>query len=172
MLALFRTLSPQQLTHQQLRMLQQVGTPEPMLIEQPNFHDVLMPTGTSFFHTAHSLPSLQEVRVLTTLFLIHFEMPREDDLTVEKWQLVVESDAERIDRMGSKWHPINGGIWHNAKPLLLELEKALRVDAISSGGHGEIETVAAVLGNVSASEIYSSALFAPLMTQTSYATSE
>jgi hypothetical protein len=42
MLALFRTLSPQQLTPEQLLMLQQIGAPEPMRIEQPCLTDILM----------------------------------------------------------------------------------------------------------------------------------
>ena len=43
------------------------------------------PEQTSFFNAAAGLPSEQEALVLSTLLIIHFEKPRTDGLTLEKW---------------------------------------------------------------------------------------
>ena len=153
MLALFRTLSPQQLSPEQIRMMSEVGAAEPQPIEHPNYADVLMPTGSAFYKTSPAMPSVIEVRVLSALLLLRFEEPREDQLTIEQWLRDVDTDATRIAELGDKWSPKNAGVWHSKKHIQLEIEEALRVDIMASNGNGEIETVAVVVG-VSASEIY------------------
>ena len=153
MLALFRTLSPQQLSPEQIRMMNEVGAAEPQPIEHPNYADVLMPTGGTFYATMPAMPTTIEVRVLSALLLLRFEEPREDKHTIEEWLRGVETDATRIAELGGKWSPKSVGIWHPKQHIQLEVEEALRVDIMASNGNGEIETVAAVVG-VSASDIY------------------
>ena len=119
MLALFRTLSPQQLTPVQQAMLQQLGdaTPAPVRVpvQQINFHKVLMPSElTAFYRTSHGLPTAIEVRALTTLLLIHFDKPGEDGLSVESWQRDVDTDAERTGADGQQ--VASEGRWHLASP--------------------------------------------------------
>ena len=102
------------------------------------------PEQTSFFNAAAGLPSEQEALVLSTLLIIHFEKPRTDGLTLEKWLLDVESDSSRMAALGSKWHPVGRGVWHPKKHILSELEAALRTTVMVDGGDGTVETAAAI----------------------------
>ena len=156
LLAFMQTLSKDQLTTEQQQALSRIGDSTPMQITQPDFGAAAMrPDDGPFFNPFKGMATELEVRVLTLLLLLYFETKRPDERTVDKWMLDVASDGARIAELGEKWAPRNDGIWNSKGLIQSELEAALRVEILESGGFGEIETVSAILDYaISVSEIY------------------
>ena len=68
--------------------------------------------GNEWYHTEPSLPSLTEVRVLSTLLVEYFSNKAGDSL--ESWLDTVEvSQRTEMNKLGAYWHPPKEGVWHH-----------------------------------------------------------
>ena len=113
-------------------------------------------TRGGFYNTSRGVATDTEVLVLAVLLQIHC---LSSELTIEQWLIAVESDADRIASLGAKWYPSGKGLWHPKSHILTALENMLRIEVMSSGGDGTIETVAAVVSHtikrtIAPSEVY------------------